>query len=160
MHTIPEPTEPEYFLTSFPRDAFPAYSWTQRPATLPGDAWTTETTHRDGQQGGLPLSTEQSLRFMISSAASPPIRGPSGRQSFLSTVPRTGLRSLARLSVITAALPSSRQPGYGQQPKMSCSLRAWAFARRGCWLRLRTTTRSISSSLEAETRPRKPTWMP
>src|SRR5713226_6755606 len=63
MHTIPEPAEPEYFLTSFPRDAFPAYEWTERPATLPGDAWTTETTHRDGQQGGLPLSTEQSLKI-------------------------------------------------------------------------------------------------
>src|SRR6266571_1007873 len=44
MHTIPEPAEPEYFLTSFPRDAFPTYQWTERPATLPGDAWTTEIT--------------------------------------------------------------------------------------------------------------------
>ena len=63
MHTIPEPAEPEYFLSSFPRDAFPAYAWTERPATLPYEAWTTETTHRDGQQGGLPLSTEQSLKI-------------------------------------------------------------------------------------------------
>jgi isopropylmalate/homocitrate/citramalate synthase len=63
MFTIPEPTEPEYFLTSFPRDAFPAYDWTGRPATLPLEAWTTETTHRDGQQGGLPLTTEQSLKI-------------------------------------------------------------------------------------------------
>jgi isopropylmalate/homocitrate/citramalate synthase len=63
MFTIPEPTEPEYFLTSFPRDAFPAYDWTERPATLPLEAWTTETTHRDGQQGGLPLTTEQSLKI-------------------------------------------------------------------------------------------------
>src|SRR5579863_2340758 len=63
MFTIPEPTEPEYFLTSFPRDAFPAYAWTERPATLPAEAWTTETTHRDGQQGGLPLSSEQSLKI-------------------------------------------------------------------------------------------------
>ncbi len=63
MFTIPEPAEPEYFLTSFPRDAFPAYAWTERPTTLPIEAWTTETTHRDGQQGGLPLSTEQSLKI-------------------------------------------------------------------------------------------------
>ena len=63
MFTIPEPAEPEYFLTSFPRDAFPAYDWTERPATLPLEAWTTETTHRDGQQGGLPLSAEQSLKI-------------------------------------------------------------------------------------------------
>jgi isopropylmalate/homocitrate/citramalate synthase len=61
MQQIPEPKEPEYFLESFPRDQFPAYVWTERPATLPAGAWTTETTHRDGQQGGLPLSTEKSL---------------------------------------------------------------------------------------------------
>ena len=30
---------------------------------LPPAAWTTETTHRDGQQGGLPLTTAQSLRI-------------------------------------------------------------------------------------------------
>jgi isopropylmalate/homocitrate/citramalate synthase len=50
---IPEPAQPEYFLESFPRDAFPAYVWTERPPHLPTEAWTTETTHRDGQQGGL-----------------------------------------------------------------------------------------------------------
>ena len=59
--TIPDPKEPEYFLEDFPRDAFPAYTWTERPAILPAEVWTTETTHRDGQQGGLPLTTEQSL---------------------------------------------------------------------------------------------------
>src|SRR5258708_32539844 len=58
---IPDPQTPEYFLDSFPRDGFPQYVWTQRPATLPAQAWTTETTHRDGQQGGLPLTAEQSL---------------------------------------------------------------------------------------------------
>src|SRR5258708_30689811 len=63
MHTIPEPAEPEYFLTSFPRGAFPACEWTERLATLPGDAWTTEKTQREGQQGGLPFSTEQSLKI-------------------------------------------------------------------------------------------------
>src|SRR5260221_9189594 len=58
---IPEPETPEYFLDTFPRDNFPRYAWTHRPETLPQQAWTTETTHRDGQQGGLPLTTEQSL---------------------------------------------------------------------------------------------------
>jgi 2-phosphinomethylmalic acid synthase len=58
---IPEPVAPEYFLESFPRDNFPQYVWEQPPATLPTDVWTTETTHRDGQQGGLPLTIEQSL---------------------------------------------------------------------------------------------------
>lgn len=61
MLMMPEPNEPEYFLDSFPRDAFPIYNWTERPAALPVEAWTTETTHRDGQQGGLPLSTERSM---------------------------------------------------------------------------------------------------
>jgi len=58
---LTEPAAPEYFLDSFPRDQFPQYVWTDRPAHLPAQAWTTETTHRDGQQGGLPLNLEQSL---------------------------------------------------------------------------------------------------
>jgi citrate (Re)-synthase len=60
---ITESPSPEYFLDSFPRDAFPQYQWTARPPHLPQAAWTTETTHRDGQQGGLPLTTAQSLRI-------------------------------------------------------------------------------------------------
>ncbi len=56
-----EPESPDYFLDSFPRDQFPQYVWTERPAGLPAQAWMTETTHRDGQQGGLPLNAEQSL---------------------------------------------------------------------------------------------------
>src|SRR5512141_544090 len=63
MVTIPDPAAPEYFLDSFPRDSFPRYLWTERPAALPAAAWTTETTHRDGQQGGLPLTVEQSLKI-------------------------------------------------------------------------------------------------
>lgn len=60
---IPEPQNPDYFLESFPRDDFPRYVWTERPATLPREAWTTETTHRDGQQGGLPLTTDHSIEI-------------------------------------------------------------------------------------------------
>lgn len=60
---IPDPAQPEYFPDSFPRDNFPRYVWTERPANLPAQAWTTETTHRDGQQGGLPLTTGQSLKI-------------------------------------------------------------------------------------------------
>mgnify|MGYP001214821435 CR=1 FL=1 len=52
---------PDYFLDSFPRDAFPRYLWSERPAGLPAQVWATETTHRDGQQGGLPLNRDQSL---------------------------------------------------------------------------------------------------
>jgi len=60
---LSDPPAPEYFLESFPRDDFPRYLWTERPSTLPADVWTTETTHRDGQQGGLPLTAEQSLEI-------------------------------------------------------------------------------------------------
>jgi isopropylmalate/homocitrate/citramalate synthase len=55
--------EPNYFLDSFPQDNFPRYLWTEKPAHLPAHVWMTETTHRDGQQGGLPLTTEQSLEI-------------------------------------------------------------------------------------------------
>lgn len=61
MAKLTDPKTPEYFLDTFPQDDFPRYLWTERPKNLPAAAWTTETTHRDGQQGGLPLTTEQSL---------------------------------------------------------------------------------------------------
>jgi isopropylmalate/homocitrate/citramalate synthase len=60
MATFSDPEVGEYFLDSFPRDDFPRYVWVEK-LDLPPDVWTTETTHRDGQQGGLPLTTEQSL---------------------------------------------------------------------------------------------------
>ena len=60
---IVDPGTPNYFETSFPKDNFPRYEWIQRPAHLPAEVWTTETTHRDGQQGGLPLTTAQSLKI-------------------------------------------------------------------------------------------------
>lgn len=54
---------PEYFVDSFPREDFPRWVWAQRPATLPPTVWLSETTHRDGQQGGLPLTVERSCRI-------------------------------------------------------------------------------------------------
>lgn len=54
--------KPEYFLESFPQDSFPQYIW-EKPQQLPAEVWTTETTHRDGQQGGLPLTAAQSLEI-------------------------------------------------------------------------------------------------
>jgi isopropylmalate/homocitrate/citramalate synthase len=54
---------PEYFEQQFPKETFPQYSWQTRPPGLPTQVWVTETTHRDGQQGGLPLTTEQSIRI-------------------------------------------------------------------------------------------------
>jgi 2-phosphinomethylmalic acid synthase len=63
MKPLADPPTPEYFPDAFPRDSFPRYVWAERPARLPGRVWTTETTHRDGQQGGLPLTPEQGLRI-------------------------------------------------------------------------------------------------
>jgi 2-phosphinomethylmalic acid synthase len=60
---IVDPQQPDYIPASFPWDDFPRYAWTSRPKSLPHEAWTTETTHRDGQQGGLPLSAETSLQI-------------------------------------------------------------------------------------------------
>src|ERR671934_1389760 len=60
---MPDPAEPELFERAFPRAGFPMYDWAERPADLPPVVWTTETTHRDGQQGGLPLTVEQGVRI-------------------------------------------------------------------------------------------------
>ncbi|MBB6017613.1 pyruvate carboxyltransferase [Deinococcus radiopugnans] len=55
--------EANLFPQAFPADSFPQFVWEEgeRPATLPEQAWTTETTHRDGQQGGLPLTEADGL---------------------------------------------------------------------------------------------------
>jgi len=63
LDRMPDPAEPELFERAFPRDGFPRYEWTERPHDLPTAVWTTETTHRDGQQGGLPLSVDQGIRL-------------------------------------------------------------------------------------------------
>src|SRR5919204_3296128 len=63
LERMPDPAEPELFEQAFPRDGFPAYDWSARPPELPAVVWTTETTHRDGQQGGLPLTVEQGVRI-------------------------------------------------------------------------------------------------
>lgn len=60
---ITDTPAPDLFPGAFPRDAFPRYDWTERPADLPASAWTTETTHRDGQQGGLPLTVAAGERI-------------------------------------------------------------------------------------------------
>jgi len=54
---------PDYLSALFPRDRFPQYGWKELPPGFPRQVWTTETTHRDGQQGGLPLTTAQSIRI-------------------------------------------------------------------------------------------------
>lgn len=63
MTRIPDPAAPELFPGSFPPDGLPAVRWTTPPPDLPERAWTTETTHRDGQQGGLPLTVADGVRI-------------------------------------------------------------------------------------------------
>jgi len=63
LDRMPDPPEPELFERAFPREGFPRYDWTERPSSLPAVVWTTETTHRDGQQGGLPLTVAQGIRI-------------------------------------------------------------------------------------------------
>lgn len=63
FENLTDPDAPELFPASFPRDGFPRWEWTARPGGLPVAAWTTETTHRDGQQGGLPLTVEAGIRI-------------------------------------------------------------------------------------------------
>src|ERR671936_587603 len=73
--SITDPPAPELFEGAFPRERFPRYDWTARPPDLPAAAWTTETTHRDGQQGGLPLTVEAGVRIYELQCA---FTGPSG----------------------------------------------------------------------------------
>ena len=63
MTTIQDVPAPDLFPDTFPPASFPRYRWTERPTSLPSEVWTTETTHRDGQQGGLPLSAEQGVKI-------------------------------------------------------------------------------------------------
>jgi citrate (Re)-synthase len=63
LDSMPDPAEPELFKSAFPREGFPRYEWTELPESLPAVVWTTETTHRDGQQGGLPLTVENGIRI-------------------------------------------------------------------------------------------------
>jgi 2-phosphinomethylmalic acid synthase len=61
--TVTDVARADLFPEAFPTDQFPQVVWEpgRRPSTLPAQAWTTETTHRDGQQGGLPLTEADGL---------------------------------------------------------------------------------------------------
>ncbi|WP_309571468.1 pyruvate carboxyltransferase [Deinococcus sp.] len=60
---MPDVPDADLFPDTFPPDTFPHVLWDDAPSTLPARAWTTETTHRDGQQGGLPLTAEDGLEI-------------------------------------------------------------------------------------------------
>src|ERR1051325_4075076 len=63
IERIPDPPAPDLFPHAFPLAGSPRYEWPTRPPDMPAAAGTTETTHRDGQQGGLPLTAETGLRI-------------------------------------------------------------------------------------------------
>lgn len=63
MSEIQDPARPDYFEDAYPRAGFPRWVWAFGRPPLPDQAWTTETTHRDGQQGGLPLTVDQGIRI-------------------------------------------------------------------------------------------------
>ncbi|HEX4211725.1 MAG TPA: pyruvate carboxyltransferase [Candidatus Dormibacteraeota bacterium] len=63
MSEIRDPARPEYFEDAYPHEGFPRWVWADGRPSLPEQAWTTETTHRDGQQGGLPLTVDQGVRI-------------------------------------------------------------------------------------------------
>ena len=63
MVPLIRPTAPEYILARFPADDFSCYHWIEKPNELPVGARATGTIHRGGQQGGLSLTTEQSLQI-------------------------------------------------------------------------------------------------
>lgn len=51
---------PELFPETFPDDGVPVSHYGN--SRVPHEVWVTETTHRDGQQGGIPFTTEQAVR--------------------------------------------------------------------------------------------------
>jgi 2-phosphinomethylmalic acid synthase len=51
---------PELFLDEFPEAGVPRVRFER--GRVPKEVWVTETTHRDGQQGGIPFTTEQAVR--------------------------------------------------------------------------------------------------
>jgi 2-phosphinomethylmalic acid synthase len=70
--TIPDPATPELFLSTFPEDGVPRV---ELPPTAAREVWVTETTHRDGQQGGIPFTEDHAVAaYRIMDAVSGPGR--------------------------------------------------------------------------------------
>jgi hypothetical protein len=109
---------PEYFEDAFPRDGFPRYRWTKRPAELPDRVWLSETTHRDGQQGGLPLTAAR--RSITSCVTSAVIQAPSGWPNFSRIRLPTGTPWRGRSIDTRTARPSSRQRGSAVGARTCC----------------------------------------
>ncbi len=61
IHEIKDVENPNYLEHLYPKEGLPKFGWDAPPGDMPREVWLTETTHRDGQQGGLPLSSKTSL---------------------------------------------------------------------------------------------------
>ena len=109
------------------------------------EVWTTETTHRDGQQGGLPLSTEQSLaiydvlcRFTGTSGAIRQaeffVYRPSDRAALEGALER--FRGGAAIEPTTWIRATAKDVALFDR---------WVSGKRGCWRQSPTTTPFTSS---------------
>src|SRR4030081_3536999 len=109
---------PDYFERQFPKETFPLYGWETRPPGLPTEVWTTETTHRDGQQGGLPLTTEQSIRIYEILCRFTRNSGAIRQAEFLFTAVPISMRYGRRNGAFKTVIRSSQRPGFVPRPKM------------------------------------------
>ncbi|MEM9158460.1 MAG: pyruvate carboxyltransferase [Verrucomicrobiota bacterium] len=63
MNSAEEASRPNYLENIYPKSDLPRYQWIKSPHLIPSQVWLTETTHRDGQQGGLQLSAQTSIKI-------------------------------------------------------------------------------------------------
>ena len=158
---IADPPAPELFPAAFPREGFPRYDWSERPAELPVAAWCTETTHRDGQQGGLPLTVADGVRIydLICAlhrrerrrAPGRVLRLPGRRPRDARGGPRAPRGRAPRWSPRPGSAPAAATPSWCARS---------ASARPGCSPRRATTTRSTSSGRAGGARRPRPTSTP
>src|SRR5262245_35208107 len=63
MNGVLSVSQPELYPEVFPENHVPRFRVEgERASFLPESVWVTETTLRDGQQGGIPFTTEQAVR--------------------------------------------------------------------------------------------------
>ena len=149
MPEITDPVQPDYCLDSFPRAGFRGMAGSSGRRACRPHVWTTETTHRDGQQGGMPLTDRPEpghLRHSLPLHRARPAR--SGRRSSSSTGLRTAPRWKARSNATRAARRSSRRPGFAPREGRRADRRAGRARNRDAGLASPITTPSTSSTPE------------
>ena len=112
LEHLTDPDAPELFPARSRATASPAGSGPRARRTCPAAAWTTETTHRDGQQGGLPLTVEAGIRIYDLMCAFTGASGAIRQAEFFVYRPADRPDPARRRSSATpAARRSSRPPG-------------------------------------------------